>query len=123
MPHQQTATAKTVSRSDKIAGGLAYFAAVPAIIFLMDKRYNNRPFVRFHSWQAIYLTIASVLIAVLLGVITDTVPGLQFLAFDRFPLVSLLLVILWIMALMKAFNGQRYKLPVIGRMADRRAGR
>jgi len=123
MPNPQTATVSTASRSDRFASGLAYFTAIPAIIFLLNEPYRNRSYVRFHCWQAIYFMVASLAIGAVLGVITDMVPGMQFLAFDRFPLISLLLVILWIMVLMKAFNGQRYKLPVIGGMAERRAGR
>lgn len=123
MPNQQTAASNAASRSDKFAGGLAYFTVIPAIIFLLNEPYKNRSYVRFHCWQAIYFTVASLAIGAVLGVITDMVPGLQFLAFDRFPLISLLLVILWIMVLMKAFNGQRYQLPVIGRMAERQARR
>jgi uncharacterized membrane protein len=109
--------------SDNAAGGLAYITGIPAIIFLLVEPYNKRPYIRFHSWQAIFFLIACLVIGALLGVITDMVPFLQFLAFDHFPLVSLLLVILWIVVMIKAFNGERYKLPIIGKLAKKRAGR
>jgi uncharacterized membrane protein len=32
------------------------------------------------------------------------------------------MLILWIMVLIKAFNGERFKLPVIGDMAAKQAG-
>ena len=34
--------------------------------------------------------------------------------------MSLLLVILWVVVVIKAVNGERYRLPLIGAMAERR---
>ena len=106
--------------SDQAAGGLAYITVIPAIYFLLTEPYKKRPYVRFHSWQAIYLLIATVVITVVLGAISNLIPALEFLNFDHFPLDSLALVILWIVALIKAFNGEWYTLPVIGPLARRR---
>jgi uncharacterized membrane protein len=44
------------------------------------------------------------------------------LAFGLYPLVSLAMLILWIMVLIKAFNGERFKLPIIGDLAMKQAG-
>ena len=123
MKSQSSFTQSRVGLTDKAAGGLAYISAIPAVYFLLAERYKKRPFVRFHCWQAIYLFIATVLITIVLGVISNVIPALRFLNFDNFPLDSLVLVILWIMALIKAFNGEWYELPVIGSMAQRKARR
>lgn len=118
-----SSTEKRARLSDQAAGGMAYVAVVPAVYFLLSERYNRKPYVRFHSLQAIYLFIASVIITALLGAISNVVPALQFLNFQHFPLDSLALVILWIVVLIKAFNGEWYKLPVVGAMAERRSQR
>ena len=123
MKSSRSFTQNRVGLSDKAAGGLAYITAIPTVYFLRAERYKKRPYVRFHSWQAIYLLIATVLITIVLGVISNLVPALRFLNFDHFPLDSLVLVILWIVALIKAFNGEWYKLPIIGSMAERKARR
>jgi uncharacterized membrane protein len=39
--------------SDNSIGALAYFTPVPAIFFLAIRRYNKRPYVRFHAWQSL----------------------------------------------------------------------
>ena len=39
--------------SDNSIGALAYFTPIPAIFFLAIRRYNKRPYVRFHSWQSL----------------------------------------------------------------------
>ncbi len=123
MKSQSSFTQSRAGLPDNAAGGLAYITAIPAVYFLLAERYKNRPYVQFHCWQAIYLLIASVLITVVLGIISNVIPALQFLNFDHFPLDSLVLVILWIVVLIKAFNGEWYKLPVIGSMAQRKARR
>ncbi|HUX43135.1 MAG TPA: hypothetical protein VMV57_00145 [Terracidiphilus sp.] len=123
MPHASQSTTTERALADPVAGGLAYFAGVPAIYFLIREPYNRRPFVRFHCWQSIYYLITSIVIGVLLGVITEIVPQLKFLEFDHFPLVSLVLVVVWVVAMLEAFNGKRFKLPALGEMAEKRAHR
>ena len=44
--------------SDNAAGGLAYVTFIPALIFLLVEPFNKNPYVRFHSWQSIFLIIA-----------------------------------------------------------------
>jgi uncharacterized membrane protein len=39
--------------SDNSIAAAAYLGAVPAFFFLSIRRYNKRPYVRFHAWQSI----------------------------------------------------------------------
>jgi len=39
--------------SDNSIGAIAYLTPGPAFFFLAIRRYNKRPYVRFHSWQSI----------------------------------------------------------------------
>ncbi len=123
MSEQSVSRGSRQRASDRAAAGLAYFTAIPAVIFLMIEPYRRRPYIRFHAWQAIYFLFACILISVALFVVTDSVPFLSFLEFDHFPLVSLLLVIVWVVVVLKAVNGEHYRLPVIGALAERRARR
>ena len=109
--------------ADRAAAAFSYVTGIPAVFYLMSDRYNRRPYLRFHAWQAIYFVAACVLITFALGVVTDAAPALRFLEFDHFPLVSLVLVIVWLVAVLKALNGERFRLPVIGAMAERQARR
>src|SRR6202034_4422752 len=43
--------------SDNSIGALAYFTPFPAIFFLAIRRYNKRPYVRFHSWQSLVFNV------------------------------------------------------------------
>ena len=101
--------------SDTAAGALAYVTIIPAIIFLVIEPYNKNSFVRFHSWQCIFLAIAGIAIHVVLGII----PVIGWLLM---PFASLGILILAIIALLKALKGERYQLPIIGKLAAQQAG-
>ena len=109
--------------ADRAAAAFCHVTGIPAVFYLLNDRYNRRPYLRFHAWQAIYFVAACLLITFALGLVTDAAPALRFLEFDHFPLVSLVLVIVWVVVVMKAMNGERYRLPVIGAMAEKRARR
>jgi uncharacterized membrane protein len=102
--------------SDTAAGALAYVTVIPAIIFLLVEPYNKNSFIRFHSWQSIFLLIACVVIDTVLGMI----PIIGW--FVLLPLFGLGVLILWIVLLLKALKGERFQLPLIGKLAAQQAG-
>jgi len=106
--------------SDNAAGGLAYITIIPAIVFLIVEPFNKNSFVRFHSWQCIFLAIAWFVADVVL-MILGRMPIIGFLTLILLPLVGLGFFILWIVCLINAFNGKRFKVPVIGDFAEKQA--
>lgn len=107
--------------SNNAAGGLAYVTIIPAIIFLILAPYNQSSFVRFHAWQSIFLTIVYVVLDVFLRIFLHMIPFIGFLTLALFPLLMLAMFIIWIFVMLKAFNGQRIKLPFIGDLAEKQA--
>jgi uncharacterized membrane protein len=106
--------------SDNAASGLAYVTVIPAIIFLVVPPYNQKPVVRFHSWQSIFLCIAWIVIDVGLHFV-GRIPVIGWLVFFLSPLVGLAFFILWLIVMIKAFNGQLFKIPVVGDFAQKQA--
>jgi len=106
--------------SDNAAAGLAYVTIIPAIIFLIVAPYNQKPLIRFHSWQSIFLCIAWIVVHIAL-VIVGRMPFAGWYMFFLSQLVSLGFFILWVIVLVKAFNGQRFKIPFIGDFAEKQA--
>ncbi len=100
--------------SDNAAGALAYVTIIPAIIFLIVEPYNKNSYVKFHSWQSIFLGIACFAFSFI-----NIIPILGQLIFL---LGMLALFIVWIIVLLKALKGERYKLPFIGNLAEKQAG-
>jgi uncharacterized membrane protein len=107
--------------ADNVAGMLAYVTFIPAIIFLVTEPYNKSRFIRFHSFQSIFLFVAVVIIQIALSVLT-IVPFLIFVTAPLHLLVALGALIVWIIVLLKANQGQMYKLPIIGDLAEKQAG-
>lgn len=106
--------------SDSAACGLAYITFIPAIIFLATAPYNQSANVRFHSWQSIFLTIAYIVVRV--GFIfVGMVPFIGWMLFPVRLLIGLCFFILWLIVMIKAFNGQRFKIPVVGDFAEKQA--
>ena len=100
--------------TDNSAAGLAYVTIIPAIIFLVVAPYNQKSFIRFHAWQSIFLGI----VAFVIGFI-NVIPILGQIIF----LIGMLvLFVAWILCLLKALKGERFKLPLIGDLAEKQAG-
>ena len=73
-------------------------------------------FVRFHSMQSIILAVCSFLISIVLSVFFR-IPIIGWFVLLLWPLVSLAFFIVWIFCMFKAFQGEEFKLPVIGDLA------
>jgi uncharacterized membrane protein len=108
MPAQQGGLSETA------AGAIAYITIIPAIIFLVMEPYNRSSFVRFHSWQSIFLGVTAAVVHTVLAVI----PIIGWLLLLP---VSLAFLALWIFVIIKASKGERYKLPFIGNFAEQQA--
>jgi len=100
--------------SETAAGAIAYLTIIPAIIFLAMEPYNRSSFVRFHSWQSIFFGVSVAVIHTILAII----PIIGWLLLVP---VSLGFLILWIVVIMKASKGERFKIPFIGNFAEQQA--
>jgi len=100
--------------SDNLAGLLAYVTFIPAIIFLVVEPYNKNKFVRFHAFQSIILAVASIVIHIVLMFI-------PVIGWILSPFVGLAILVLAIVAAVKAYGGNKWHIPVIGPMAEKQA--
>src|ERR1700741_1239477 len=121
MPEQLPSATNQSGLSENAAGGLAYITVIPAIIFLIVAPYNNNSYIRFHSWQCIFMAIAWFVIDVAIGIFGRMLVFFRVISFALYPLIALAMLILWLMVLIKAFNGERFKLPIIGDLAEKQA--
>jgi uncharacterized membrane protein len=107
---------------DNLLGALAYVTVIPAIVFLLMGRLKRNAFVRFHSLQSIFLAIAGVLVVIAVRFAFSLfvlVPRIGFLiAWLSVAIVFLGWLILWIVVIVKALQGESFKLPIIGSLAD-----
>ena len=82
---------------------------VTGILFLLLEKENK--FVRFHAMQSFVVFVALFGLSLILGAI----PVLWLFSL----LISLLTIVVWIMMMVKSFQGQMYKLPWVGDFAER----
>jgi uncharacterized membrane protein len=104
--------------ADNVAGALAYVTIIPAIVFLVMEPFNKKRFVRFHAFQSIFFCVAWIVV----DIAVTFLGHIPFLGWMLWPLVGLAMFVIWLVLILKAYQGQMFKLPVIGDMAEQQAG-
>lgn len=112
-----------------IANFVCYLGLVLSIITLIQDKTNK--LARFHAWQSILLLITPLVLLVLLvifafvGVVIDSAIGIPIFSIISMLLYFLLIIfglagfVGMIIAAIKAYNGEIFKLPIIGGLADK----
>ena len=93
--------------SDNLVGAWAYFTPIPAIIFLVIEPYKNNHFIRFHSFQSIFFCLAAI--------------ALHFVVAILSPVLEIGIFVVWVILVIKAYQGEVFKLPLIGDLAAKQA--
>jgi len=122
--------------SSNVAGLLTYILGfITGIVFLVLEPYNKDKFVRFHAFQSIFFNVVMIgfwMVWTILSVIMWAI-GFRILGYTIGGLISTLMslvnlvvflafLITWIFLMFKAYNNQRFELPVIGKLAAKQAG-
>ncbi|HEY1577963.1 MAG TPA: hypothetical protein VGF82_12910 [Terracidiphilus sp.] len=108
--------------SDNAASAIAYFTFIPAAVFLLIRPFKESQCVRFHAWQSIFLFMVAFGVDIVLGAIAllTIFLGTSTLAY-ALRLVMLVWLVVWVGCVIRALNGKRLKLPIIGGIAEKLA--
>jgi uncharacterized membrane protein len=114
----------TTGLDPTVASALAYLAGpLSGLLVLAAERSNTD--VRFHAWQSIVGLGALWAIGFLLYVLAFTALFVSATGFLVLLWLAVLAwagwIVLWVMCLLKAFRGERWKLPLVGDYAERKA--
>lgn len=111
-------TKKTGSGLDpKIAAALCWFFwPISSIIFLIIEKDDK--YVRFHAYQSLFAVVA-----LTIGYIISSILMVVLIGFLLYFVVGIGGLVIWIMGMIKAFQGEMWKLPVIGDMAEEYANK
>ncbi len=110
--------------SENAAGAIAYITFIPALIFLVVDPFKNNPYIRFHAWQSIALFVSAFVINIALSIVLAMAwVFVPFLHLALMNLINLFWLIVFIVCLVNAWNGKRFKLPFIGAFAEQQANK
>ena len=106
-----------LSPADRAAAAVAYLPLIPAVVLLFLPAFRTNRFVRFHAWQSISLWVAFFILTIAALFFSNVAAAMIFLLFGI--LVSLAMLFLWIVLSLKAWQGERFELPLFGGLAAR----
>lgn len=119
----ETETETSSGLDENVAGALSYLLGpITGILFYLIEEENE--FVRFHAVQSTIVFGGLVVLSLLIGVLTSIfalIPIIGWIIGLVLGLVSLLLapigLVLWVLLMYKAYDGDRFELPVVGEMS------
>jgi uncharacterized membrane protein len=109
---------------DNIAAALCYLLGVlSGVLFLVLEPYNRNRNIRFHAFQSIFAWIAVVVASIVLQIVTHTFMLIPFagwiIAACLWTGFGVSVFILWLLLMFKAYNNEKWVLPVIGPLAEK----
>jgi len=118
---------RTTGLPSNIAAALACIPLIGGIVFYILEKHDS--FVRFYSLQSIILggvyVLCWVIYSILTGILTS-IPAIGFffgiILTVVWALIRVAVLVLWIIATVKAFTGVRWDIPYIGPIARKQVG-
>ena len=95
----------------QVAALLSYGVGwITGLIFYLIEKENK--FVRFHAFQ-------SIVVFGTLNLLTIALTLIPVIGWTLIPVVYLVQLVLWIVLMIKAYQGEKFKLPVAGDLAEK----
>ncbi|HVP79913.1 MAG TPA: DUF4870 domain-containing protein [Thermodesulfobacteriota bacterium] len=95
---------------ENVAGFFCYLLGfITGIVFLVVEKESG--FVKFHARQSTITFLGLLVLMIVIG----WIPVLNILIF-------VLSLILWLILMVKALRGEKYRLPVVGKLAEEKTG-
>lgn len=98
-----------------VASSLCYVLGwISGLVFFLAEKEDKD--IRFHAMQAIIFFGGLTLVMVAIG-------WIPFIGWGLTPLLSLLGLVAWIVCMVKTYQGEKFKLPVVGDIAEKRVSK
>lgn len=103
----------TTGMKPNLAALLSYVAGIiTGLIFVLIEKENK--FVRFHAMQSLFTFGFFFILNIALGFV-------PVIGWSLIPLVGLVQLVIWILLMVKSYQGEKFKLPIVGDMAEKNA--
>jgi len=108
---------KPLASAERLAAASGYFILLPAVVLLFLPTFRSSRFVRFHAWQSIFLWSVFFLASLTAILLSNIAAAVVLLLLGI--LGSLAMFFLWVVLSLKAWQGERFELPLFGSLAER----
>jgi uncharacterized membrane protein len=102
---------------ERAIAAIAYLTFVAGAVVLLLPEFRKNRFVRFHAWQSVLLWGVFFILTLVALLLSNVAAAMVFLLFGI--LASLAMLFLWIVLTLKAWQGERFELPLFGTLAER----
>ena len=103
--------------AERGAAAMAYLPLLPPAVILFLPAFRNNRFVRFHAWQSILLWGVFFVLTIIALFLSNVAEPVWFLLLGI--LAALAMLFLWVVLSLKAWEGERFELPLFGELAAR----
>jgi uncharacterized membrane protein len=112
--------------AENMASALCYALMVlTGVLFLVLEPYNRNRNIRFHAFQAIFAWIAAIVLWIGASIIVVALLPIPFIGAMFGAILhgglALGFFIVWLVLMYKAYNNERWVLPVVGPLAEKQA--
>ncbi|RLI80603.1 hypothetical protein DRP05_00185 [Archaeoglobales archaeon] len=98
---------------ENVAGALSYvLGIITGIVFFILEKESD--FVKFHAMQ-------SIIVFAVLWIVSFILSYIPLIGWSLSLLVNLIAFVVWIVCIFKAYQGEWFKLPVVGDIAEQQA--
>lgn len=112
---------------ENVASALCYLLGwLSGVFFLVVEPFNKNKTIRFHAFQSIFFNVGSIVFWIVFNIFTTILHrllnySLWFVISALSALVGLAFLGVWVFLMYKAYNRERFKIPVIGDLAEKQA--
>lgn len=109
--------------TENVASALCYLLGlITGILFLALAPYNQNRNIRFHAFQSIFFHVGVIALWIVLMIVGMVMPWFIKMLLGIFSLLLWLGVLFaWLFLMWKAYNNQKFVLPIVGPMAEKQA--
>ncbi len=123
---QTAAGPQAAGLEENMACALCYVLGVlSGIVFLVLAPYNQNRLIRFHAFQSIFVWVAMLGLYIVVAILAFILVFIPVLGHLLIVLMYFVLGVgglgLWIMLMYKAYNREKWVLPIIGPLAEKQA--
>jgi uncharacterized membrane protein len=120
---QYGAPAAQAGLEENMACALCYLLGVlTGVLFLVLEPYNKNRNIRFHAFQSIFTWLAMIVVWIAFLIVSSIITMIPFIGWTVSVLLWLFglgMFALWLVLMYKAYNRERWVLPIIGPLAEK----